>query len=371
MQKRWSLVAVSALVILMSGCSVLPRGAGLQSEVLRNNEVTDAAHNFVVAPVTREALPMYASWPEVNEPRLNWIRRTEQPANRIIAPGDSINVTVWNTDENGLLTSPGQRAAVLNNLRVSSGGTVFLPYVGTLKLSGMSPETARERIEAGYSEVMPSAQVQFELTEGRQNTVSLVGGVGKPGVFPLPDRDYTVMGLIAQGGGVMNSLNNPQIRLHRAGQIYGTSVDRLLGNPSLDTTLIGGDKVFVEPDERFFLSLGAAGSEAVHTFTRDEMSALEALSLIGGLADNRADAQGILVLRQYPEEVLRADGSGPAQSRVVFTLDLTSADGLFSAGEFPIRSGDLVYATESPVISAQTILSLLGSGLGLRRQIVN
>jgi polysaccharide biosynthesis/export protein len=53
---------------------------------------------------------------------------------------------------------------------------------------------------------------------------------------------------------------------------------------------------------------------------------------------------------------------------VVFTLDLTSADGLFSAGQFRIHSGDLVYATESPVTRAQTILSLIGSAFGVAAQ---
>jgi len=51
--------------------------------------------------------------------------------------------------------------------------------------------------------------------------------------------------------------------------------------------------------------------------------------------------------------------------RVVFTLDLTSADGLFSAGIFHIMPGDLVYATESPVNAASTVLGLLGTVLGV------
>ena len=118
----------------------------------------------------------------------------------------------------------------------------------------------------------------------------------------------------------------------------------------------------------FFLSLGAAGSEDVHPFPRDELSALEAISIIGGVSDNRANPKGILVLRDYPASMVRPDGSGPPHERVVFTLDLTSADGLFSAGQFPIMSGDLVYATESRLTSAQTVLSILGNTLGLANQ---
>jgi polysaccharide export outer membrane protein len=46
-------------------------------------------------------------------------------------------------------------------------------------------------------------------------------------------------------------------------------------------------------------------------------------------------------------------------------LDLTTADGLFSARNFQLADGDLVYVTESPVTTAQTVLGLLGSVVGL------
>ncbi len=354
------------LSVSLAACS-LPRGAGLQREVL-SASAKDEIPDFAVAPVTRSLLDDYAAWPATGETGRPWINRQPQPANRIIAAGDSVSVTVWNTEDNSLLTGPGQRSVTLPELRVASGGTVFLPYIGTIRIAGMSPEHAREVIETRYAEVAPSAQVQLGLAEGRASTVSLVGGVAAPGSYPLPDNDFTVLGLIAEGGGVPASLENPQILLHRDGRIYGTSVERLFENPALDTTLRGGDRVIVEPDARIFLSLGAAGSEALHRFPKQDLSALEALSIIGGVSDTRADPQGILVLRDYPAAALQGDGPKPPQQRVVFTLDLTSADGLFSAGRFRIQPGDLVYATESPVTTAQTIFGLIGSGYGLARQ---
>jgi polysaccharide export outer membrane protein len=53
---------------------------------------------------------------------------------------------------------------------------------------------------------------------------------------------------------------------------------------------------------------------------------------------------------------------------VVFTFDLTSADGLFAARQFQIQSGDTVLATESPVTNARTILGLFGSVFGVTAQ---
>jgi polysaccharide export outer membrane protein len=355
--------------MMVAGCG-FPRGAGFEREVLLGAVETDGqiTQDFAVEPVTREELARYADWPRTGPAPMRWISRQPQPANRIIAPGDIVKVIVWSTEDNSLLTSPGERSANLGEITVSPSGTIFLPYVETLRIAGMSPDRAREAIQERFVEVIPSAQVQLELQEGRLSTVSAVSGVRAPGSYPLPDQDYTVLGLLARAGGIDQGLNNPQVRLIRDDQIYGTSVERLFADPSFDTTLRGGDKVLVESDDRFFLSLGATGREAEHLFPRDRISALEAMSIVGGLTDNRANPQGILVLRQYPANAVRADGTGPRHQRTVFTIDLTSADGLFSAGQFQIMPGDLVYATESPVASAQAVFSVLGSAFVLINQ---
>ncbi len=371
MRRMASSCGLALLCLLLAACS-LPRGAAFQAEVLAatRDGIGPAIYDFTVEPVTRAYLPRYAAWPAVNEPHLNWISNQPGPPNRIIAAGDRVAVTVWDTEENSLLTGGGQRSVSLGPITVSSTGMIFLPYIESVRIAGMSPDRAREVLEERFTAIIPSAQVQLELTEGRLSTVSLIGGVGNPGTFPLLDQSYTILTLLAEAGGVNSALSNPQIRLVRGSSIYGTSVDRLLSTPSLDTTLRGGDKIYVEADERYFLSLGAAGNEAIHSFPKDQVSALDAMAIVGGISEDRADPQGILVLREYPDSALRSDGSGPLLNRTVFTLDLTSADGLFSAGRFQIRSGDLVYATESPLTTAQTIFGLIGSSFGLVNTII-
>lgn len=370
-------LALVVAALALAGCAGFPRGAGLEREILAvpadeaGEPVTPAEAGFAVEPVTRDRLAAYARWPAVGEDGLPWITRTRQPQTRIIAPGDRLAITIWDTETNGLLTSPGQRFVALPPTQVSSSGTVFLPYLGEVHVAGMAPGTARERIEEQLLSVTPSAQVQLEMEEGRQNTVSLVGGTAAPGTYPMPDNDYTLLELLADGGGISPALGNPQLRLQRDGTLYGIAASRLLEDPSLDTTLEGGDRVFAQADDRSFLSLGAAGSEARHVFPQERVTALDALAIIGGLSDSRADARAILILRRYPEAAVRSDGTGPRHARTVFTLDLTSADGLFSAGQFLIRPGDLVYVTESPLLGTRDLFSLVGSIFGLASQVQN
>ena len=116
----------------------------------------------------------------------------------------------------------------------------------------------------------------------------------------------------------------------------------------------------MEEDRRYFLSLGAAGSQSQHRFTQDHLSALDAVSIIGGVESRRGNPGGVLVLREYPANsgaprTIR----GPDQSRVVFTVDLTSADGLFSAPQLP----QFIPATSCSSPKARSLRHKPSSGL--------
>lgn len=363
-------LAAIGLCMLLSACASFPRGAGLQREVLANQNESasgkDAAvQNFAIAPVTRDLVATYDRWPQVGERGLSWPGRGAGSGSRFVGPGDQIAVQVWVNEDNSLLTSPGQRQVALAPVQVDPQGNVFLPYVGQIDLSGLTIEAARARVQEAYAATSPSAQVQIELQEGRQSSASLISGVVKPGVYPLTGRDVSILELLALGGGTPQGLANPQVRLQRAGTLYGLSMQRLLEEPGANTLIRGGDKVYVEADRRHFLALGATGRRAQIPFPQDKVTALEAMTLMGGLLDGRADARAILILRSYPAKAVRPDGRGPAHMRTIFTVDLTTADGLFSAGQFRIMPGDLVYATESPLGSASTVIGLIAAVFGV------
>lgn len=359
-----AMLAVS--LTFTGGCS-LPKGAGQAGQILAGAKDEDA--DFAVVRIDRTTVGAIANWPgpEKSMAPTGWIGNSRGPASNLIAAGDKVDITIWETGEGTLLTMPGQKVAALPGLTVSPDGSVFLPYADKVHIAGMTPDRAREAIQARLAPIAPAAQVLIAHAPGRKSTVDLISGVPRPGSFPLPDRDFTVLGLLALGGGIPESTVNPRVQLMRGGKLYSIPAARLLKDPALDTTLRGGDKVYVEPDERYFLSLGAAGREAQIPFPQDRITALDALALIGGLNDGRADARGILVLRDYPAKALRTDGSGPSKQRTVFVIDMTSADGLFSAGQFAIQPKDVVMATESRVASASVVLGIIGSIMGISR----
>jgi polysaccharide export outer membrane protein len=350
-------------MLVLAGCTI-PRGAALSTEILKEQSKADASYQVV--PVTRTNVSALSSWPTTGwAGGYSWINNQRGPESPLIRTGDQLELVIWDSQENSLLIGSQAKQTVLPKTVVSPAGTVFIPYLGDVKVRNLTPVAAREKIQQAMEPIVPSAQVQLSLVPGRQNSVDLVSGVPNPGTYPLPNRNYTLLSLLAQGGGIQTSLRNPVVRLVRAGRSYEIRAERLMAEPQLNTTLRGDDKVMVEEDRRFFTALGATGREELVYFDRDRITAIEALSLIGGLSDARANLKSVLVLRDYPVKELRYNGTGPAHQQVVFTFDLTTADGLFAARKFHINPQDTVLGTETLLTSARTILGLIGSAVGV------
>lgn len=362
------IVAVFACFALAS-CG-LPRGAGFQSEVLAASNANTAAageepvYDFSVYDVNRATLPVLQGWPVSGVENFPWITAQEQPASLMIAPGDTVQLTIWDAEENSLLAGAGQRVTPLQEAAVNVEGRIFVPYIGELRVAGMSPSTARTRIEEELIRTIPSAQVQLVVEPGRENTANLAAGVTAPGLYQLPDRNFKILDLFSLAGGPDPTMNVPQVRLIRDGKTFGIPFQRLLEEPRLNTAMRGGDRIFVVDDDRKFITLGATGAQAIFDFPETEFSALEALALIGGVNAGTANPEAILILRDYDLAAVSDGIAGPPKERVVFTIDLTSADGLFSAGQFMLEDNDLIYGTESALGPALTLFGLTNSLVG-------
>lgn len=101
------------------------------------------------------------------------------------------------------------------------------------------------------------------------------------------------------------------------------------------------------------------------------MNALDAVSAAGGLNSARANPRGVLILREYHPRDLTPGPTGPDMQQVVFSLDLTTADGLFAARQFKVHPNDTLLATESPITAAQTIVGLFGTIIGVSSSVNN
>lgn len=360
--RNLSLAVLLGLVVL-AACS-LPRGAPTKREIL--SEDTFADQTIAIVPITRNNVGGIATWPTTGwHGHYHWLARERGPQSSIIKTGDLVNLTIWDNQSNSLLTSEVGKNTEILRLAVSSSGTIFVPYVDQVAIRGLTETQARELIQNKLERIAPSAQVLLEVQEGLSNSVDLVGGVRQPGTVALPNRNYSIMSLLARSGGISPELENPLVRLVRDEQTYEIRAYQLFQDTTKNVILRGGDQVLVVEDERFFLALGASEQEKPVLYEKEQINALEALSLVGGLLNTHADPKGLLILREYEQKDVGLNGAGPSKPYVIFTLDLTTADGLFAARKFMINPHDTVLATESVLKPAQTIIALFGSAFAL------
>jgi polysaccharide biosynthesis/export protein len=350
---------VAGITVAAAGCTV-PRSAALPSEILR--ETRGEESDFQVVQVTRASLGEIGRWPRAGTAtRHDWIGAGLQPSTRPIRAGDALTVSIWDSQRDSLLTAEQERVVDLQNIVVAPSGRIFVPYVGEFAIAGMSAEQARREIQQLMTPIVPDAQVQLSVAPGPANTVDVVAGVAQPGRYPLAETSPTLLGVLAEAGGISADLRNPLVRLQRAGRSYAIPAQELFANPAHDTIVRGGDRILVEPDRRHFIALGATGRQDVVAFEREEITALDALSSIGGLADRRADVRGVMVLREYPRAAVRTDGAGPRKPWVIFSFDLATADGLFAARNFRIEPDDVVLAAEASLPLVTTAFALFRS----------
>jgi len=357
-RKGWRWAGLALLTALALGACSLPRSAPTPTELLRGTE--DPAAQVQVVRVTRAMLDELADWPRpAGMGRMDWPGASAQPVARTIRAGDQMQVAVWDSARDSLIATEAQRVVQMQAMTVAASGRVFIPYVGDVQVAGLTADAARREIQDRLQQAVPDGQVQLAVTPGGGNTIDVVSGVARPGRIALPDTSPTILSVLAEAGGISEVLRNPLVRLNRAGRGYAIPARDLFADPARDIVLRGGDRVVVEEDQRSFLALGAAGRQEVVYFARERITALDALSSVGGLNAARAQLQGLMVLREYPARAVAPQGPAPRQRWVIFQFDLSTADGLFAASNFQVAPDDVVLATESAVPAVAQVLGLL------------
>lgn len=368
MVKRSLRVGFGLIFLLSLAACSLPRGSAISSEII--DQKNSAEQTIQVVEVTRSKLDILQSWPMTGDAHpYSWPSAGSGDQTPVIRSGDLMRIQVWDSEQNSLLVPNGTNRSDIADAIVAPNGTIFVPYVGEVAVAGMTVQAARQKLQTNLEPISPSVQVQLARKAGQLNSVDLVSGFPSPGTYEIEERRTNILSVIAKAGGVSPDMRNPLVRLMRDGKNYEVRADSLFQDAQKNIYLKGRDQIVVEPDSRFFTAFGASGREDLVYFDRDKITALESLSMIGGLADDRADLKGVLLLREFESAQIRTDDQGPNKEQVVFVFDISTADGLFAARNFTLNPQDTVIISESPVTSVRTVFSLIGAVLGIQGQL--
>ncbi|RHJ85296.1 capsule biosynthesis protein [Parabacteroides sp. AM08-6] len=168
------------------------------------------------------------------------------PKNYVLSAGDELLINVWGDSELNL------------KLVVSPDGTILIPNVGPVSLSGLTIEAAENRIRQELGKIMstldgndPNTFVSVGLGQIRSIKVNIVGEAVTPGTYTLSSLASLFNALYAAGGvNDIGSLRN--IKVYRdSKEIANLDVYDYLLNGKYDTNirLEDNDMIIIGPYE--------------------------------------------------------------------------------------------------------------------------
>jgi polysaccharide export outer membrane protein len=265
-----------------------------------------------------------------------------------VAPGDTLKVRIFERYAGSIFPTIQGQSADLGIQRVTPEGTIHVPFVGVVQVAGLDLSQIERRIVQQLGNKAQDPEVIVEFDADRTHTVSVSGDVKKPGRVSLLEGIRTVVDAInAAGGpasasGMVSPSNQLEVVVRRDGQVILKSQfsDLLAGG---DIAVRKGDDIVVRVNTRVYTVLGAVIKSGNVEMTKHNLSLLEALGNVGGLADQRANKTGVYVFRMG--DLI----NNPTARGRVFRLDLFQPVSIFVAQQFGVQAQDVIYVTNAPL----------------------
>ncbi len=251
-----------------------------------------------------------------------------------LGPGDILIVTVWDHPELTIPAGEFRNPEAAGSV-VADDGTFFYPYVGVLKVTGMSVDELRDILTKRLARYIENPQLDVRVISFRSKKAYVVGEVKQPGVRPITDVPLTVADAINLSGGLTPEADMLNVTLtRRDGRVIPIDLLALYekGDLSQNLLLDNGDVLNV-PDNTLnkVFVLGEVRSPSSRLLNKGRLTLTEALSDTGGVDPLTSSAGHIYVIRSrrpMPE---------------IFHLDANSPDALLLADRFNLIPHDVVY----------------------------
>ena len=339
-----------------------------------------AAQSFVALPaVALEAEPIngMAAGPNALQANRTFLEEDAY----IIGPGDVLELRLFDSPE---LSGP---------LEVLNDGSVPLPLIGSVRLTGLTLQQATVWIKTLMGQELLRPDLQLRVVKPRPIRVALVGQVERPGIYSLTVSETvsteggpstsvsglpTVVDAIQKAGGITQKANLRDVQLQRRlpgetpqfKQARLNLLDLILeGNQSQNPYLFDGDTVRLgkadeTPEEAIELAsvnlspqvIGVNVIGEVVTPGRLDLQAntplVQAVLAAGGAKNWRANRGNVELVR------INRNGSATLER---FKIDLSQ--GASNEKNPPLRDGDTVKVNRSGLAKASDAIGAVSQPL--------
>ncbi len=206
-----------------------------------------------------------------------------------LGPSDLIELSVYNVPE------------LTTKARVSNSGDVYLPLIDYVHVGGLTQEEAQTVIEKRLEDggFVRNPHVTIFVDEANSQGVTVLGEVGKPGIYPDP-ADHKLYQVISEAGG-FNANSSRKIAIIRRNQPEPIRIElprNLADDVSGNVDVLPGDTITV-PRAPIIYVVGDVGRPSGLLVDNGTLTVLQALALAGG-TNRTAKMGGARIIRKGP-----------------------------------------------------------------------
>ncbi len=218
---------------------------------------------------------------------------------------------------------------------VRENGTLYLPFLAPMPVTGKSLDEIRALIQKSYGSIIENPQVEVALFQCGSQSVQIGGAATAPGTYYLCDGRMTLGEILTAARGLTATADLARGVLTRSGLAY--RVDYREGeqgkSAAADILLQDGDTVYFPPiDERLVYVFGEVKRQGAFRIPTQGMSLLDALGQAEGIDTATFDKGGVFLMRRKETEF--------AAYRITF-------EDILRSPEIPLSPGDRIFVATS------------------------
>jgi polysaccharide biosynthesis/export protein len=289
---------------------------------------------------------MQSSFMPINEPNLD--------SSYVLDFGDTLELQLI-----------GQKNSI-DNLSVKRDGSINIPEIGKLFVSGLPLDDVNKLIKAKISAAFIGVEAFITLVNIRDIQVLVTGNAYNPGIYTL-NGNSNILNALSMAGGVDVNGSYRKIDLIRNNEVI-KSVDLydifIYGKSGFGERLRSGDSIIVRPSMKMVTISGAVKRPALYELTEDN-SFTDLIEYGDGFADN-ANLETLRIERPLKEDTSFIDVLNQDQ---LSNMDVRSSDRL-NVRAFERRTVMISGAINTPgvytISKGETLSSLISKAQGYK-----
>lgn len=276
-----------------------------------------------------------------------------------LGPQDILNIQIWNHPAFSTQSQAGSSGNSNSNnigITVNAEGKIFYPYVGELKVTGLSTEQVRSLLTKKLSTYLKDPQISVSVVGFNSQVVDITGAVANPTLIPLTNVPLTVLSAVSKAGNAIpcskaaggsgSCADIGHVVVTHNGISSKINLDTLKApnGSSTNWVLHQGDKIYVPNNSSYVFLLGAAKSTGTFNMIDGKLSLKELIGSAGGMGPG-SDPTYTYVIRNFKNHPK------------IFVMNLRSPDSLNLAGQFALKPEDVVFVSTSKIQSFNEIIN--------------